>query len=364
MSALAALGNYAGSSDSENEDEEVRLSKHAIHTIDPKDIGSHLNPQNLSKSSSTKAAVLQVTSGQLVSAPDVVASDAAFKYGHNSLGTVDANLMTVDPNAEAIEFNATYEQLFKQAEGPARPRGEKMVRNVANGYLEGSSLNPTIFEEQRRQFAQWTKLEKKTAAQIDTNNTVSLRPHVLVNRDINCKQAKVKRKRMTNKDAGDLDGYTAHGWADFEDQVHEEGPSEADREILDEYLVKMRKKGMKCRRMNFLGRNAPDESDERFELHVKEDERLDYQGREWFDIEQVKQREQISTKKPLKCYMPKKMIHKYIAPVAEGMKKGLTQLRLSEAAPHLFVTAGFDGVARIFRLYGKRQLRGIFFLDF
>lgn len=85
-------------------------------------------------------------------------------------------------------------------------------------------------------------------------------------------------------------------------------------------------------------------------------EKVDYQGREWWDIEQIKQKEQVPIKTPIKCYMPKKMIHKYIAPVEEGHKRGLTQLRMSPSAPHLFVTAGFDGVARIFRLYGKRQL--------
>lgn len=249
MSALSALGNYSNSSD---EDEDTILAKNAVHKIDSKDIGLHLKKQENYKSIATQNAVLQVTNG-LSAAPDVVASDGAFKFGHNIDGTTDANMLTVDPNAASIEFNATYEQLFKSAEGPARPRGEKMIKNVANGYLEGSALNETIFEEQRRQFAQWDRLDEKSARQINTQNAVSLRSHVLVNRDINCKKAKIKRKRMKNQDAGDLDNYTALGWADFEDAVQEEGPSEADREILDEYLVKLRKRGMRCKRMNFLG---------------------------------------------------------------------------------------------------------------
>ena len=359
--ALAALGNYDPSSDEDQETELEKQQRESQHKIDMKDVGSYLNHHNKKTSKVTKSQVLQISQGKLSAAPDVVASDNSFKYGVNIEGTIDANRMTVDPNASQVDFNPTYDQLFKGAQGPARPRGEKMIKNIANGWMEGSNLNHHIFEEQRRQFAQFDKLDKKTAAQIDTSKVVKLKPHTTVNRHRNCAKPHEKRKRVKNEDPSDLENFTSLGWAEFDDQVNEQGPSEQDREILDEYLVKLRKRGMKCRRMHFLGRNTAEDTSERFEVHVNKEDECDYQGREWWDIDQIKTKEHIPMKTPIKCYMPKKMIHKYIPPVEEGGKKGITQVRMSPKQPHLFFSAGFDGVARVFRLYGKRQLRVGFF---
>lgn len=343
--ASALLGNaYSDSSDDDGD--QVNSGK---HTVDPTEVGSHLRPSNA------------LVKRPVMAAPDVVESDNAFKFGFNKDGTMDANLITVNPNADTIEFNATYNQLFTKASGPHRPRGERMIKNAANGYLEYNALSEAIFDDQRKQFAQLTKLEAASAKQINTTTGVSLKPVQLVNRHGNCPKPGEKRERAKVMDAGDLDNYTGMGWADFKDVVQEQGPDEHDREILDEYLMKMRKKGMKCRRMKFLNKNAPKDIDERFELHVPEDEIVDYQGRTWLDIEQVKQTQQVPTETPAKCFMPKKMIHKYTAPVAEGGKKGLTQLRTHQNAPHIFLTAGYDGVARVFRLYGKRKLMASYY---
>ena len=82
--------------------------------------------------------------------------------------------------------------------------------------------------------------------------------------------------------------------------------------------------------MKYLMKDAPQDEDERFELHVPDSEIMDYQGRGWLDIEQVKQTQQVPTTVPTKCFMPKKMIHKYTPPVAEGGKKGISQLQLAK----------------------------------
>ena len=252
-------------------------------------------------------------------------------------------------------YLSVYNQLFSKASGPARPKGEKMIKNVANGYLEMGAVSEAIFDDQRKQFAQFDKLEAKTAKQINTTG-VRIPEHCRVNRHGNCKKPNEKRKRAKNMDASDLDNYTGMGWAEFEDVVAEEGPDEKDREILDEYLMKMRKKGMKCRRMKYLMKDAPTDEEERFELHIPDSEIQDYQGRSWLDIEQVKQSEKIPINVPTKCFMPKKMIHKYVPPVAEGGKRGVSQVRTSPSAPHIFFAGGMDGVTRVFRLYGKRKL--------
>lgn len=341
----SVIAQYSDSSDDDTE-KDTQPTKQQ-HKIDEQEVGLHLRKQT------------QIIRA-LTAAPDVVESNNAFKFSIKEDGTIDSNMLTVDPNADQISFNATYNQLFKQASGPARPRGEKMIKNVANGYLQNSAVNETIFEDQRRQFSLFQKLDPKSAKQISVTG-VKLRKSQLVSRTGNCPKSGQKRDKAYNMDAGDIEGYTGMGWADFKDVVQEEGPDEKDRATLDEYLVKMRKKGYKCRRMNFLSKNAPEDEDERFELHVPQDEVVDYQGRSWLDIDAVKQTQQVPTQKPQKCFMPKKMIHKYTAPVAEGGKKGLTQLRTSEAAPHVFVTAGFDGVSRIFRLYGKRKLMASYY---
>lgn len=341
MASLLANA-YSDSSD----DEEQRVI--SAHEICPDEIGSHL--KKVVKHTNV------VASRALVSAPDVVESDNAFKMGINEDGTMDANMIVVDPNAETIEFNPSYDQLFRKSAGPSRPKGERMVKNMANGFLEQSAVSEAIFDDQRKQFARMDKLEEKTAKQINTTAVVKIPEKCLVNPHGNCKQPGVKRKRAKNMDAGDIDNYTGMGWADFEDVVAEEGPDEKEREILDEYLMKMRKKGMKCRRMKYLMKDAPQDEDERFELHVPDSEIMDYQGRGWLDIEQVKQTQQVPTTVPTKCFMPKKMIHKYTPPVAEGGKKGISQLRTSPAAPHIFFTGGMDGVTRVFRVYGKRKL--------
>jgi len=343
MASLLATA-YSDSSD----DEETKQNKNqTIHEVDPSELNTHLSKAVTGRNT--------VASRALVSAaPDVVDNDS--KLGFNEDGTMSANLIVVDPNAESIEFNATYNQLFQKASGPARPRGEKMIKNVANGYLEQSAVSEAIFDDQRKQFARMDKLEKTTAKQIKTTGVVRIPEHCKVNPHGNCKQPFTKRKRAKNMDASDMENFTAMGWADFEDVVAEEGPDEKDREVLDEYLMKMRKKGMKCRRMKYLMKDAPADEDERFELHVPDSEITDYQGRSWLDIDQVKQTTTVPMEVPTKCFMPKKMIHKFTPPVSEGCKKGISQVRTSPSAPHIFFSGGMDGVVRVFRLYGKRKL--------
>ena len=152
--AIAALNTYSDSSDDEKEKQEPEEPIEQPHTIDPKDVGKHLSTSN---------SIVRA----IAAAPDVVAGNDAFKYGLKDDGTIDADQLTVDPNSQLITFNANYSQLFKQASGPARPRGEKMIKNSATGYLQTSAVNEAIFEDQRRQFAQFQKLEAKTAKQIN-----------------------------------------------------------------------------------------------------------------------------------------------------------------------------------------------------
>ena len=98
MASLLATA-YSDSSD----DEETKQNKNqTIHEVDPSELNTHLSKAVTGRNT--------VASRALVSAaPDVVDNDS--KLGFNEDGTMSANLIVVDPNAESIEFNATYRRM-------------------------------------------------------------------------------------------------------------------------------------------------------------------------------------------------------------------------------------------------------------
>ena len=103
MASLLFANAYSDSSDDE-ETKQRKSTQQTVYKIDPKEVDNHLN--KIVKHTNN------VSSRALVSAaPDVVESDNALLKGFADDGTMAANMMVVDPNAESIEFNATYKKL-------------------------------------------------------------------------------------------------------------------------------------------------------------------------------------------------------------------------------------------------------------
>lgn len=102
MASKLLANAYSDSSDDEETKHNNNQQK-TVHEIDPSEVGNHLTKIVKHKNVASRALV--------AAAPDVVESDNAFKMGFNEDGTMAANLITVDPNAESIEFNATYRKI-------------------------------------------------------------------------------------------------------------------------------------------------------------------------------------------------------------------------------------------------------------
>lgn len=257
--------------------------------------------------------------------------------------TIKESMMThmkVDPHCMELMVNPRCDQ-FVQMTGPANPfksLKELAKKNTLTGFVEYTNLDNFNFENQRRTINRDTVVIKDVEP--TTEETIPKRT-VFENGP---KRVGDKRKRESNYDATDIEGYTGP-WAKFVDEKTIAVPSDEQKIIFEEFLAKRAKKYQK----QVVNEFEPIES--KSSLHVEHE--LDYQGRSFMlpplSIDNVNFK---SDQLPTKCFVPKKQVHVW----TNAHRQGVSVLRLFPNSGHLMLTGGMDKSVKLWELYNERRL--------
>jgi len=147
-----------------------------------------------------------------------------------------------------------------------------------------------------------------------------------------------KRKKVVNKDASDVYGYTGP-WAKYENEVTMSQPSELEQAEIESFLSKKKKYTMK---------KEDKEVEEKSTLHIADP--YDYQGRSFLHPPQDLDVSLRADHVPSKCFLPKKAIHTYT-----GHSKALTCIRWFPVSAHLFLSCGMDSKIKLWEVYKQRR---------
>ena len=150
---------------------------------------------------------------------------------------------------------------------------------------------------------------------------------------------KDKRKRETNTDPSDIEGYLGP-WAKFKDEETVSMPTEEDKEYLEDYLSKMKKRSKK--------QTDDKPVEEKSQLHIKDP--LDYQGRSFLHIPQDVGVNLKSDDPPDKCFIPKRQIHTW-----SGHNKGVSCIKWFPKSAHLMLSGGMDTRVKLWEVYNNRR---------
>lgn len=123
-------------------------------------------------------------------------------------------------------------------------------------------------------------------------------------------------------------------------QVKVSNPTDEDKEFLEEYLAKMKKRSKK----------QVDEKpiEEKSQLHIKDP--YDYQGRSYLHIPQDVGVNLKSDSPPEKCFIPKRQIHTW-----SGHTKGVACIQWFPRSGHLLLSGGMDAKAKLWEVYNNRR---------
>ncbi|KAK4026056.1 pre-mRNA-processing factor 17 [Daphnia magna] len=318
MASVAALREYGSSDDDSGSGED-----------------SHLNPINTTELINQKLIV------PVTAAPDVLPNEELDPLRH------------VDPSSKELLYNPKAEELFAPTLGPDCPfkTGQQRAhRNTVAGFVEPAHLSEFQFEAQRKTFTSFGYALDPTvglaqnegssyvgdieSAESSSGRTVFENP----NRP-DPSRAGVKRKIEKNDDSADLEGYKGP-WAPYENESRSAKPSEADKEELDAYLAKMKKRGKP--------RYEEKAIEEKTSLHI--DDPVDYQGRNFLHAPHDIGINLRSDAPPNKCFIPKKQIHAWA-----GHNKGVAQIRWFPKTAHLLLSCSMDGRVKIWEVYKDRR---------
>ncbi|EFX88035.1 hypothetical protein DAPPUDRAFT_305671 [Daphnia pulex] len=286
MASVAALRDYGSSDDDSGSGED-----------------SHRNPINTTELVNQKLVV------SVVAAPDVLPNEELDPLRH------------VDPTSKELLYNPKAEELYAPTLGPDCPfkTGQQRAhRNTVAGFVEPAhlsyALDPTVGLTQNEGNSYVGNIE---SAESSSGRTVFENP----NRP-DPSRAATKRKLEKNDDSADLEGYRGP-WAPYENENRSAKPSEADKEELDAYLAKMKK---------------------------RVDDPVDYQGRNFLHAPHDIGVNLRSDAPPNKCFIPKKQIHAWT-----GHNKGVAQIRWFPKTAHLLLSCSMDGRVKIWEVYKDRR---------
>lgn len=157
------------------------------------------------------------------------------------------------------------------------------------------------------------------------------------------KPSREKRKRLSNFDSGDIDGYTGP-WAEYENEERVSKPSEEESKELQEILSRRKKA-----QANDLAGKVEDEFVETTTLHIKDP--YDYQGRSFLhpphDVDVPLHKPDHA---PSRCFLPKQHIHTYT-----GHTKSVTGMRLFPVSGHLLLSCSMDTKIKLWECYHERR---------
>ncbi len=260
--------------------------------------------------------------------------------------TMDKRLH-LDPNAKEIKYNAKYEELFAPVVGPSNPfkSGQEAAhKNMLTGFVEPAHINDFQFDLERKTFHSYGFAhDPSVSAQsegklIGSGDGAKAAEFKSVFED-NKVRPKDKRKRVQNNDASDIEGYLGP-WGKFQDEVTVSEPTTEDKEYLEGYLAKMKKRAKK----------QVDEKpiEEKSTLHLKEP--LDYQGRSFMHIPQDVGINLKSDSPPTKCFIPKRQIHTW-----QGHTKGVSRIKWFPKSAHLILSGGMDSKVKLWEVFNNRR---------
>lgn len=265
----------------------------------------------------------------LVSAPSIDESmvvDRKSRKEFNPLG--------VDTSKD-LAYNPRYEDLYAPSVGPSNPFKTDVLpnKNFLTGHVEMTNLSEYAFEEARKD-----KFLQEAAVRSNQTDYQSLKVEPKATEGEEGK-GKTRRKRVVNRDATDIDGYTGP-WSVYEDEIKISKPDEDDQQVIDAWMAKKKKYTMKLEK---------EEVEEKSHLHIPDP--YDYQGRSFLHAPQ--DLDGISLKPdhvPSKCFIPKKLIHTYT-----GHSKSLTAIKWFPRSAHLFLSAGMDGKIKLWEVFKQRR---------
>uniref|UniRef100_A0A2P2HZU8 Pre-mRNA-processing factor 17 n=1 Tax=Hirondellea gigas TaxID=1518452 RepID=A0A2P2HZU8_9CRUS len=326
MTSLLGLQGYGSGSDSDSEDEGAAVAGSSKDIV-MENCTQHLKP--IQAESVVKTLAVQA-------APPVTSSEEL------------DNRLHLDPLTKELTYNPRYDVLYAPVLGPEKPNQsafDKVKRNMLSGYAEQAHVSDFDFEMQRRTFTSFGyAVDPSISAEpMDgrkmVGNTIAARKSDNVSVFESKKPSDhTKRRREKNVDPADVEGFKGP-WAKYENEQTVMCPSEEEKIQLEEILAKRQKRG----------KQTDDKViEEKTLLHVRN--ATDYQGRSYLHIPQDVGVNLKSDEPPIKCFMPKKMIHTW-----KGHNKGIAAIRWLPVSAHLLLSCSMDTKVKIWEVYNERR---------
>uniref|UniRef100_A0A1I8GUG9 Pre-mRNA-processing factor 17 n=2 Tax=Macrostomum lignano TaxID=282301 RepID=A0A1I8GUG9_9PLAT len=248
----------------------------------------------------------------------------------------------LDPTCKELAYNPKADELFAPVLGPQVPGKSTAPKNTLTGFVEPSHMNDFHFETQRRTFHSYGYAADPS---IDADSMVGNTARGAASGAVTVFEGVKKRpgdnrKRRTNNDPADIEGYLGP-WGKFVDEALVAAPPEEDREYMQEYLAKKAK-----------NKRRPEETpvEEKTTMHVPA--MADYQGRSLLEPPRDAGVNFRSDEGPRKCFLPKRQLHEWV----KAHDRGVAAIRLFPRTGHLLLSAGMDSKLKLFELYKERRL--------
>lgn len=252
-----------------------------------------------------------------------------------------------------LKYNPEFSELQKAEDRERedlKSLGKLIKKNTLTGYVEMTHLSEAQFEEQRRSFhfkgiaanaADIPGLEVKRTSVISTTHQIEQKCDQQVTQpDINITSFS-SREKIKNNDPTDIDSYTGHAWATYQDEKHVSRPSEEDAAIIAEYRRKRHKPVQE--------EDNEQTSQEKAQLHIKNP--YDYQGRSFLqaprDLDGVNL---YSDTSPEGCKIPRTLAHTF-----RGHSKAITATKYFPNTAHLILSSSLDGKVKLWEMYKERR---------
>eukprot|EP00116_Pleurobrachia_bachei_P001519 sb/3461781/ len=250
----------------------------------------------------------------------------------------------ISPDTKVLQYNPTVSQMYTPLVGPDNPyktQQAKAQKNMFCGFVEKTGVSDFSFDAQRKTFQVRGYAEDPTAYAEsagkrfvgEVGKAEEMEGRTVFEKE---KQKAKKRKKELVGDPSDPDGYKGP-WAEYVDQVKVSGPSEEQRQTLEEWRAKKEPTS-----------KDKTEDKERTILHI--DDPLDYQGRSFMIAPKDNETNLYSDEPPAKCFMPKKLLHTY-----DAHNKGVAKITLFPKSGHMVLSCGMDSKIKLWEVYGGRR---------
>ncbi|KAL2914748.1 hypothetical protein HK105_205679 [Polyrhizophydium stewartii] len=244
-----------------------------------------------------------------------------------------------------VSFNVPFSDLSKPIQGPANPfvAPKAMVnRNTMTGFVEDHNMSEQTFNQLHRTFVNFGYTLDPDAERPDQFVGDDQRRAAKNGALAGEIKTAEKKKRKPKGDPSDIEGY-AGPWAGYEGEQLELPERTADQETwvpeesdADAAGSGDGKKGSGSRgteRSIFHGKTERDYQGRTY-MHVPNDAGVDLRGEPGSQ----------------ECFLPKQLIHTWT-----GHTKGVNTIRYFPGSAHLLLSAGMDGMVKLWDVYHDRR---------